>query len=171
MAILDDAKQRMRISAGNSTFDDELNDLIAEAQDDLKLSGVTAAKADDPTDSLIKRAIITYVKANFGWDNPDAERLQASYEMIRSHLCLSAEYSGFAVTFTVTDSSSNPLEDATVTLDDEEKITDSNGQVVYTGVRTEQNIEYSVTLDRYIGVEDEVDVTADTTVSVTLEAE
>lgn len=91
MALLDDVKLALRISS--SAFDSEINDLIEAARADLKLSGVLAEKAEAETpDVLIKRAIVTYVKANFGWDNPDAERLQQSYDMLKAHLTLSIEY-------------------------------------------------------------------------------
>jgi hypothetical protein len=43
-------------------------------------------------DPLIKRAIIVYVKANFGWNNPDAENFQQSFWMLKAHLSLSQEY-------------------------------------------------------------------------------
>jgi len=90
MALLDDIKLTLRIS--NTAFDGEINDLISAAQSDLKLSGVLESKVNDDTDPLIKRAIIVYVKANFGWNNPDAERLQHSYNMLKIHLALSQEY-------------------------------------------------------------------------------
>ena len=48
-------------------------------------------------DPLIKRAITIYVKAHFGWNNPDAERLQQSYNMLKCHLALSQEYTVEAV--------------------------------------------------------------------------
>lgn len=89
MALLDDVKLALRISS--SAFDSEVSDLIAAAQQDLILSGVDPAKVLD-TDPLIKRAIVTYVKANFGFDNPDAERLQGAYDMLKAHLTLSVEY-------------------------------------------------------------------------------
>ena len=91
MALIDDVKLALRIT--NSAFDSEVQDLIAAARDDLKLSGVAKEKADatDP-DPLIKRAIITYVKAHFGYDNTEAERFQRSYDMLKAHLTLSQEY-------------------------------------------------------------------------------
>ena len=91
MAILDDVKKALRISAANTALDGEVQDLINEAKADLALVGVDTAKIDD-TDALIKRAIRTYCKAHFGWNNPDADRLQKAYEMIRDHLSLSVDY-------------------------------------------------------------------------------
>ena len=91
MAILDDIKTALRISRVNTAYDDEVQDLIDEAKADLALAGVASAKIDE-TDPLIKRAIRTYCKAHFGWNNPDADRLQIAYEMIRNHLSLSVDY-------------------------------------------------------------------------------
>lgn len=82
----------MRLKASQTAFDVELEDLVAAARQDLKLSGLLAAKADSETDSLITRAVSLYVKANFGWDNPDAEKFRGSYESLKAHLTLSQEY-------------------------------------------------------------------------------
>ncbi|HEX9060407.1 MAG TPA: head-tail connector protein [Clostridia bacterium] len=90
--ILDDIKTCLRIK--NSSFDTEINDLISACQNDLMLSGIIQDKALDVTDPLIKRAIIVYCKAYFGFDNPDADRLQESYKMLKMHLCLSSIYGG-----------------------------------------------------------------------------
>ena len=92
MALLDEAKKAVRISAAQTAFDDEIQGLIDAARADLKLSGVWATKVEDDTDPLIKRAVFVYVKANFGLDNPDAIRFQASYDSIKAHLTLSIEY-------------------------------------------------------------------------------
>lgn len=90
MAILDDVKISLRIS--NTAYDTEITDLISAAILDLQLSGVIATKANDTTDSLIKRAVVIYVKAHFGYNNPDAERLLKSYDLLKSHLTLAEEY-------------------------------------------------------------------------------
>ena len=95
MALLDDIKLTLRIS--NTAFDSEITDLISAARSDLVLSGILESKVNDDTDPLIKRAITVYVKANFGWNNPDAEKLQQSYNMLKSHLALSQEYTSEAV--------------------------------------------------------------------------
>ena len=85
--LIDDVKLTLRIS--NTAYDTEIQDLIDSAKSDLELCGV---KNINEEDVLIKRCIITYVKANFGWDNPDSEKLNMSYEMLRNHLTYSLEY-------------------------------------------------------------------------------
>lgn len=87
--MLEDVKDALRISSND--LDIEITDLIDAAKADLQLSGVRSTKIVD-TDPLIKRAIIVYAKANFGWDNPEADRFQRSYDMLKTHLTLSAEY-------------------------------------------------------------------------------
>lgn len=89
MALIDDVKLVLRVTAVE--FDGEIQDLIDSAVADLKLSGVANLVETDP---LIKRAVITYVKANFGYDNPEAERFQRSYDLLKMHLTLSADYTG-----------------------------------------------------------------------------
>ena len=94
--MLDDIKLSLRIS--NTAFDTEINDLIDAAKLDLGISGVEKIETKDEedklivSDPLIKRAVTLYVKANFGWDNPDSERLQESYLMLKQHLSLSGDY-------------------------------------------------------------------------------
>lgn len=88
--LLDALKQVMRIKT--NAFDQELNELFSAAQKDLQLAGVSYKKVIDVDDPLIRRAIFTYVKAHFGWENPDHERLLKAYEMLKMHLTLSREY-------------------------------------------------------------------------------
>lgn len=87
--MLDDVKDALRVSSND--LDVEIQDLIDAAKADLQLSGVHLAKIVD-TDPLIKRAVIVYCKAHFGWDNPEAPRFEQSYIMLKTHLTLSAEY-------------------------------------------------------------------------------
>lgn len=89
MALIDDVKQSLRIT--NTALNTEIQDLIDSAKADLELSGVLVDKIVD-TDTLIKRAITLYSKSNFGLDNPDSEKYQASYLSLKTHLCLSQEY-------------------------------------------------------------------------------
>lgn len=90
--MLDDVKTALRIT--NTAYDSEVQDLIESAQMDLIQSGVLLV---DETDPLIKRAIITYSKANFGIDNPQADRFHDSYVMLKQHLALSGDYNGSTV--------------------------------------------------------------------------
>ena len=114
MALLDDVKKALRISTTTTGFDGEVQDLIDAAKIDLSLSGVLAV---DETDQLIKRAITTYVKAFFGYDNPDADRFAKSYDMLKQHLSLAADYACYAVTFTVT-AGGLPVDDALITINE-----------------------------------------------------
>jgi uncharacterized phage protein (predicted DNA packaging) len=91
--MLADVKLALRVTT--NMFDGEIQDLIDAARLELVQSGISSEKAEDETegiDPLIKRAITIYCKANFGFDNPDAERLQQSYEMIKQHLSLAGDY-------------------------------------------------------------------------------
>jgi uncharacterized phage protein (predicted DNA packaging) len=90
--MLEEIKRTLRINT--SFYDQEILDLIDGAKLDLVISGITAIKANDELDPLIKRAITTYCKANFGWNNPDADRLGQSYSMLKIHLSLCSEYNG-----------------------------------------------------------------------------
>lgn len=89
-SYLTSIRQYMRITS--TAFDPELKDLINAARADLVLGGVLEAKANDETDPLIKKAVTTYVKAEFGLDNEDADRLRASYKEQRNGLSLSDSY-------------------------------------------------------------------------------
>lgn len=87
MALIDDVKGALRVSA--TAFDTEISDLISAAKADLDLSGLDTVLESDP---LVKRAIILYCKANFGYDNKDADRLAESYHSLKEHLAISADY-------------------------------------------------------------------------------
>jgi uncharacterized phage protein (predicted DNA packaging) len=90
MAMRDRVKVALRVS--HTALDSEIDHLIAAARQDLILSGVTSAKANSDTDALVERAIMTYVKANFGYDNPDADRLMMAYDRLKAHLTLAGDY-------------------------------------------------------------------------------
>lgn len=88
--MLNDIKDALRESGNNS--DIEVSDLIDAAKADLQLSGVHKDKIVD-TDPLIKRAVVFYCKAHFGYDDPKmTERFEQSYISLRNHLTLSTEY-------------------------------------------------------------------------------
>ena len=85
--LLTDIKDALRVSG--TDLDSEIGDLISASISDLILSGIVNYDTDDP---LIKRAVVLYCKANFGWDNPEADRFQKSYDMLKAHLTMSADY-------------------------------------------------------------------------------
>ena len=92
MAVGDEYLASVRHSVRLSVHDGELTDLINAARADLVLGGVLEEKANDESDPLIKKAVTTYVKAEFGLDNEDADRLRASYKEQRNGLTLSDSY-------------------------------------------------------------------------------
>ena len=85
--MLESIKLALRIKS--SAFDEEIIELIESSKIDLKISGITNIKEDDP---LVRQAIKTYCKANFGLDNKDSEKYQASYESLKQHLSLCGDY-------------------------------------------------------------------------------
>jgi len=174
LAILDDVKISLRISS--SAYDTEITDLIASCKADLLLSGVNT---DDDTDTLIKRCINSYVKAYFGYNNPDADRLIEAYESLRRHLALTQSYSFYALTFTVQEADITAIREASIKLWNSElnyeeiKSTNASGQAVF-NIRAKANYKYNVTATAFVSdlhEEDDkniVDVSADTSVTVTL---
>ena len=171
MAILDDVKISLRISS--NAYDTEISDLISACKSDLTISGVTIT---DDTDTLIKRAINTYVKANFGWDNPDADRLTEAYNMLKTHLALTYDYARFKVLFTVEEADTTAIRQAYVTLTnteanyDETLQTDENGQAAFYVLKG-NNFTYKVEKAGFVSDDDSsnlIDVSANATVDITL---
>lgn len=92
-SLLTAARNAIRVKKA-IMFDGEIKDLIRAARKELTEIGILPAKACDETDPLIRRACIIYVKAEFGLDNPDAERYRASFDTLKKHLSYSSEYIG-----------------------------------------------------------------------------
>lgn len=91
MALLDDVKANLRLIA--STFDStEIQPLIEACKLDLGLAGVANIVEED---ALIKRAVIFYCKAHFGFDEK-ADRYLKCYENLKIVLSLSGEYNTVA---------------------------------------------------------------------------
>lgn len=84
-------KTALRIRS--NTFDaTEIMPLIEACMADLKLAGVQRAESYDP---LVRRAIVLYVKANFGYSE-DSARYDAAYSALKNAMALSGEYGGFS---------------------------------------------------------------------------
>ena len=92
--MLDDVKTALRVNTNNPQITQEIEDLIESARLDLVQSGVDSDIAKKDDDPLIKRAIIFYAKANFGLDNPNAERWNESFKLLKQHLSLAGDYNG-----------------------------------------------------------------------------
>lgn len=83
-------RQRMRIN--HDGFDGELQELAEAARGELILAGVLPERAEDESDPLIKQAVAAYLKANFGFDSPDADKYREAFEKMKIRLTLSSDY-------------------------------------------------------------------------------
>lgn len=77
----------LRLSTTDEGILSEVDTLIAAAVNDLRSTGIT-----NEADPLFELAVITYAKANFGFDNPEAERLNMSYEFMKQKMMSTREY-------------------------------------------------------------------------------
>lgn len=88
------AAGRLSIRTKSKAFDPEIVDLIHAAREDLALGGVLPERTRDEADLLIKRAVMTYIKAEFGLDNEDVDKYRAAYDRLKVSLALSSDYIG-----------------------------------------------------------------------------
>lgn len=94
MALLDDVKCACRVTS--DVFNNELVDLIASAFADLGITDIDPELlTDDTLEPLIKMAVKTYCKMNFG-EVEDAvyNRLKSSYDEQKMQLLMSSKYNG-----------------------------------------------------------------------------
>lgn len=84
--MLTAVKLALRIT-GNA-FDSEINGLISAALKDLTLAGIENQNTEDP---LIRRAIITYCRLNFGQPD-DYDRLKKSYDEQKAQMGMATGY-------------------------------------------------------------------------------
>lgn len=92
MAMLDDVKAAMRITV--SVYDSEISSLIDSAKLDLGIAGVIVP---DTIDALVKRAIITYARMNFGSPD-DYDKLKAAYDEQKAQLQMATGYTNWGLT-------------------------------------------------------------------------
>ena len=148
MALLDDVKISLGITG--TDLDSDLTILINACKADLKLSGLYKI---DEEDELIKRAIILYCQTNFDYDSKYSEKLQRSYDTLKSHLSLSSDYAYFEVVI-------NVGEQTRVTFDGEVKETDQSGTVIFYS-RAKNHVAYVVK-----GITSYIDVTGHTVINI-----
>lgn len=86
MTILQAVKMALRIST--DAFDAELAELIEAGQADINHAGVFNLDPDDP---LVRRAIITYCRMNFGQPD-DYDRLKRSYDEQKAQMGMATGY-------------------------------------------------------------------------------
>lgn len=92
MALLDKVKAACRVAS--NAYDEELTDLIESGLADMGITDIkSAVLTDTDSDPLIRKAIITYCRMNFGYQDELAyERLKASYDEQKSQLLMSGSY-------------------------------------------------------------------------------
>ena len=92
MALLDKVKAACRVAS--NAYDEELTDLIESGLADMGITDIkSAVLTDSDPDPLIRKAVITYCRMNFGYQDELAyERLKASYDEQKSQLLMSGSY-------------------------------------------------------------------------------
>lgn len=92
MALLDKVKAACRVTS--TAYNDELVDMIEAALADMGITDIKPAVLTVfDTDPLIQRAVITYCRMNFGYqDDINYDRLKASYDEQKSQLLMSGKY-------------------------------------------------------------------------------
>jgi len=159
--MLEIIKLALRIKS--TAYDEEILGLIEACKIDLGLAGVNIIEEADP---LIHRSVILYSKANFG-SNSDSEKYQKSYDMLKCSLSLARDYNAYTLTFTII-GETNPIEDASVIFNGETKETNISGVTVFTGIKEGVNQKYTVIANGYNDVSNYLDITASTSVEITM---
>lgn len=80
-------KVKLALRINNNAYDNEINDLINACKKELELAGIASSNIKDD-DFMIIQAVLNYCKANFGYDNTEADRYIKIYESTKSFLCL-----------------------------------------------------------------------------------
>lgn len=89
VTLLQLAKQTLGIIETATAKDEEIQMIINAGINDLTRAGVDV----DEANPLVRNALMTYVKANFGISNPtDKEKFMNSYRLFLSDLSLSDGY-------------------------------------------------------------------------------
>lgn len=89
MDILSAVKLALRITT--TAFDSELYDLINAGMVDLRQAGITNMDTSDP---MVRRAIITFCRLNFGAPD-DYDRLKRSYDEQKAQMGMATRYTSW----------------------------------------------------------------------------
>lgn len=98
MALLDDVKGVCRVTS--TAYDNELTDLINAGFADLGITDINPELLCSCQDlsPLIKRAVLTYCKLNFGkLEDSVYDRYKASYDEQKAQLLMSSDYNRWEV--------------------------------------------------------------------------
>ena len=86
MTIMAAVKMALRVTT--EAFDEEISDLIEAALLDLARAGIHNQDTSDP---LVRRAVITYCRLNFGAPD-DYDRLKKSYDEQKAQMGMATGY-------------------------------------------------------------------------------
>lgn len=92
--MLDACRDALRIPADVTDYDDEIADLIDAARAAMRAGGVSVDKSQDDSDGTVRLAIKVFCKANFGMDNPDADRYMHTFEELVTLMHGTSAYGG-----------------------------------------------------------------------------
>lgn len=84
--ILSAAKMALRVTT--NAFDNEILGLISAALYDMQRAGITNTDTSDP---LVRRAVITFCRLNFGQPD-DYDRLKKSYDEQKAQMGMATGY-------------------------------------------------------------------------------
>ena len=88
MALLDDCKMALRVTT--NAYDTEITNYIEAAKLDLGIAGVETATPD----SLVNKAIMTYVRMSFGAP-ANYDKLKASYDEQKAQMMMATGYTNW----------------------------------------------------------------------------
>lgn len=87
---------KLTLRIKTDAYDDEISNLISSALLDLGIAGVVIP---DDLDSILKQAVATYVKMNFGsLMEYERRQLKESYDEQKAQLSMCSSYTDFEVT-------------------------------------------------------------------------
>lgn len=83
---------RMAVRVTTTAYDDQLNLLIDAAEKDLNIAGVDY----DQADSLVKAAILTYVKVHWDDEAKNHDKLKADYDEQKAQMQTATGYTDWS---------------------------------------------------------------------------
>ena len=92
MGLFDEVKAVLRVSTEDAGITGEIRDLIGGAKRELRRLGVQSkeisADSEVLQDEILKRAVILYAKAHFGFSE-DQEKYLEIYEKLKGYIAIS----------------------------------------------------------------------------------